>query len=105
MEKEVLLKHLKILNPDAPTQPPTDGHGSWNYGNYSSIGMFKNGLWNGLIKFTWAGKYVGHRYVGNFVNGQHAEEGAYYFLRETTHVGTSEDDDFCLRWCDFRWNP
>jgi TPR repeat protein len=90
--QESAIEALKDLeSSDAPTQPPTDGHGAWDYGNYSYTGMFKNGQWNGLGELTWSGNDLGHKYVGNFVNGERTGQGTYYFPDGTTQVGIFEN--------------
>ena len=90
--QESAIESLKNLeSSDAPTQPPADGHGAWDYGNYSYTGMFKNGQWNGLGELTWSGNDLGHKYVGNFINGERTGQGTYYFPDGTTQVGMFEN--------------
>ena len=79
------------ISSNAPTQPPIDGYGSWDYGNYTYTGMFKGGQWNGSGELIWSGKDVGHRYVGNFVNGQRTGQGTHFFPSGVTQVGTFVD--------------
>jgi len=81
-----------IESAKASPQPPTDGYGSWVYDNCSYTGMFKNGTWHGLGELIWSGDFLGHRYVGNFVNGRRHGQGTYTFPNGANQVGTFEND-------------
>lgn len=90
---ENAIESLKGLqSPNTPAQPPTNGHGSWDYGDYTYTGMFKDGQWNGLGELVWAGDYLGHRYVGNFVNGLRHGQGTYTFPNGVNQVGLFENN-------------
>jgi len=92
---ESAIESLKELeSSEIASQPPTDGYGSWDYGNYTYTGMFVGGQWNGLGELIWSGKDVGHRYVGNFVNGLRHGQGTYTFPNGTNQVGTFENNVF-----------
>jgi len=82
---------LPQVSSNSTTQPPTDGYGSWDYGNYTYTGIFKSGQWNGLGELIWSGNDLGHKYVGNFVNGQRTGQGTYYFPNGSTQVGIFEN--------------
>ena len=86
------IESLKLEPHLSTTQPPSDGYGSWDYGNYTYTGMFENGQWNGLGELIWSGDNIGHRYVGNFVNGLRHGQGTYTFPNGVTQVGIFENN-------------
>jgi len=92
---ENAIESLKQLESSIVTGThPTNGYGTWDYGDYSYSGLFKDGLFNGLGELTWSGKDLGHKYVGNFVNGQRTGQGTHHFPDGTTQVGIFENGVF-----------
>jgi len=82
------------LSTNTPTEPPTEGYGSWDYGYCTYTGNFKNGQRNGLGEMIWSGEYLGHKYVGNFENGLLHGQGTYTFPDGSTNVGQFKADKF-----------
>lgn len=84
----------KINALDLAKSPPTEGEASWTYTNGTYVGTYKNGLQNGWGEFNWTGEFLGHRYVGNFVNNNRHGVGTYYFPNGTVQEGIFENNTY-----------